>query len=216
MAGMSPQSNRTTLGIIPILKMILKAIQINILVNELERACITDFGLSRIRTDKTLAHSLISSTAQGVTHRWAAPELLDNMQPTLASDVWALGCVCYEILTGMLPFHDLGEVQVVRALIRGDVPTQPRPASRLSNEERVIWEQVDRCCLEEPEVRPRCQQILSDLRAAGLSREDAAHVQGYVSRERQDFWDAMRDGSEEPVDLNMVKQILTDLSDSSS
>ncbi|KAF5349511.1 hypothetical protein D9756_009020 [Leucocoprinus leucothites] len=188
---------------------------INILVNELERACITDFGLSSIRTDRTLAHSLASSTTQGITHRWAAPELLDNMQPTLASDVWALGCVCYEILTGMLPFHDLREIQIVRALIRGDAPTQPRPASHLNDGERIIWEQVDRCCLEEPEERPRCEQILSDLRAAGLSREDATQTQEYVNRERQDFWDAMRDGEEEPVDLNMVKQILKDLSDSS-
>lgn len=70
----------------------------NILVNDSERACITDFGVSSIRTDQTLAYTLKATTVHGLSHRWAAPELLEeNALPTLASDVWALGCVFYEV-----------------------------------------------------------------------------------------------------------------------
>lgn len=70
----------------------------NILVNDSERACITDFGLSFVRTDQTLAYTLAVTTAQGLSYRWAAPELLeDDVRATLASDVWALGCVFYEV-----------------------------------------------------------------------------------------------------------------------
>lgn len=70
----------------------------NILVNDSGRACITDFGLSLIRADKTLAYTLAANTVLGCSYRWAAPELLnENFRPTRASDIWAFGCVCYEV-----------------------------------------------------------------------------------------------------------------------
>lgn len=74
-------------------------LQMNILVNDSERACITDFGLTFIRTDQTLAYTFAGTTAHGFSCHWAAPELLeDDARPTLASDVWALGMVFYEVL----------------------------------------------------------------------------------------------------------------------
>lgn len=82
-----------------------KRSQMNILVDDSERACITDFGLSFVRTDQTLAYTLAATTAQGLSYRWAAPELLeDGVRATLASDVWALGCVFYEMKIS-LPFN---------------------------------------------------------------------------------------------------------------
>lgn len=72
--------------------------QVNVLVNDSGRACLTDFGLALVRADETLAHTVAASTAQGFSSRWAAPELLDEgARATKASDVWAVGCVCYEV-----------------------------------------------------------------------------------------------------------------------
>lgn len=72
--------------------------QMNILVNDFERACITDFGLSSIRTDQTLAYTFAGTTTHGCSYHWAAPELVDeSAHGTSASDVWALGCVFYEV-----------------------------------------------------------------------------------------------------------------------
>lgn len=76
----------------------LKIRQLNVLMNNSGRACLTDFGLALVRTDKTLAHTVAASTAQGFSSRWAAPELLDEgVRASKASDVWAVGCVCYEV-----------------------------------------------------------------------------------------------------------------------
>ncbi|KXN84921.1 O-methylsterigmatocystin oxidoreductase [Leucoagaricus sp. SymC.cos] len=93
---------------------------VNILVNDSGVACITDFGLSFIRTDQTLAYTIAATTATGFSYHWAAPELLEeNVSSTMASDVWALGCVYYEVLNGKVPFHGLSEAQIVRKLISG-------------------------------------------------------------------------------------------------
>ncbi|TEB29309.1 kinase-like protein [Coprinellus micaceus] len=76
----------------------------NILVSPSGRACIADFGLGRLVQDKGWLTSA-ASTLFGA-HLYLAPELLDD-QPTdigytakrsLSTDVYAFGCVCYEVL----------------------------------------------------------------------------------------------------------------------
>lgn len=71
--------------------------QENVLVNDFGSACITDFGLSTIWNDRTLP-SMTVSAMQGRTPRYLAPELMnDDTRPSLASDMWAFGVVCYEV-----------------------------------------------------------------------------------------------------------------------
>jgi serine/threonine protein kinase len=69
----------------------------NVLVDNSERARITDFGLSMFRPNNTSGLTLTTDSG-GRTDRWASPELLEeNAVPTRASDIWAFGCVCYEV-----------------------------------------------------------------------------------------------------------------------
>lgn len=76
--------------------------QLNVLVDDSGVACITDFGLSCIRTDETLAYTMAATTVHGLSHHWAAPELLDDGAPSMASDVWALAYVYYEVRGGLI------------------------------------------------------------------------------------------------------------------
>lgn len=94
--------------------------QVNLLVNSRYCAVITDFGSARRLKNKypdgrfkhdeptlPLAPPLqatffaptntITLTGNKYTLRWAAPELLMDDQPTLWSDIWALGWICYEV-----------------------------------------------------------------------------------------------------------------------
>ncbi|KAL0065424.1 hypothetical protein AAF712_007633 [Marasmius tenuissimus] len=73
---------------------------VNVLITPELRACIGDFGLSRVRDSDALRLSTsIASRAKGTTH-WFSPELLDPDSPsfnsTVKSDMYAYGCVCYE------------------------------------------------------------------------------------------------------------------------
>lgn len=50
--------------------------------------------------------SLQTSSGPACTPRWASPQLLNGEQPTLASDVWALGWVFWEV---SFDFHTVGQ-----------------------------------------------------------------------------------------------------------
>jgi hypothetical protein len=68
-------------------------------VNKAGRVKVADLGLAR--TLPTLARRGVPTGAP--EHAYLAPELLAGGAPTLASDVYALGVILFEVLTGRLP-----------------------------------------------------------------------------------------------------------------
>ena len=68
---------------------------VNILITDSLRACIADFGLSRISDTRGLSVTM-TSRPRG-TGRWLAPELLTGSFASKESDVYAFGCVCFEV-----------------------------------------------------------------------------------------------------------------------
>ena len=62
-------------------------------------AKVADFGLARVATSTTTA-----STAMG-TIAYVAPEVVTNSKAGAASDVYSVGIMLYEFLTGKLPFQ---------------------------------------------------------------------------------------------------------------
>ncbi|RKR90551.1 ATP-dependent helicase YprA (DUF1998 family) [Micromonospora pisi] len=93
---------------------------------------VLDFGMGRI-VDDIEAGRLTSTGVTVGTARYMAPEQFTSSTVTQAADLYALGCVLYELLTGAPPFvsesaYELGEkhqkepVPPVR-LLRRDVPS---------------------------------------------------------------------------------------------
>ncbi|EEY66101.1 3-phosphoinositide-dependent protein kinase, putative [Phytophthora infestans T30-4] len=58
-----------------------------------------DFG-----TAKNLADNKLNGPNFVGTPEYMPPETIDNKEPTYASDMWAFGCIVYQILTGETPF----------------------------------------------------------------------------------------------------------------
>jgi serine/threonine-protein kinase len=77
----------------------------NILFDADGRACVADFGLAKLDTQSTagLTHS---RTMLGTPH-YLAPELAAKAgtTATIATDVYALGAILYELLAGHPPFQ---------------------------------------------------------------------------------------------------------------
>lgn len=95
------------------------------------RVSITDFGLSRVFRDQTHAEMRQVSGTAG----YIAPEVLQGRAATPSSDVYAFGCVVYEMLTGRRPASESGKDAFV-------------PPSALAEEIPPIWDRMVAGCLE--------------------------------------------------------------------
>lgn len=100
----------------------------NIIIDRDGRARLLDFGVAR----------LLEATADGqtgtlpmLTPEYAAPEQLENRPPTTAADVYGLGAVLFELLTGRGPwgFDDAPMPVILRRLLHDDPPLPSKAAT---------------------------------------------------------------------------------------
>ncbi|KAJ7202185.1 kinase-like domain-containing protein [Mycena rebaudengoi] len=132
---------------------------LNILVTPTRRACITDFGLSSVVSDK-----ISDSTPRGGTARWQAPELLrGDRKIHFGSDVYAFACVCYEIMMGKAPFHELrSDAALFMGVLKGQRPSRPTTWSGTAALD-CLWQLLQDCWQEDPSTRPTATQIVQRL-----------------------------------------------------
>lgn len=92
----------------------------NLLVTPDDVVKVTDFGIARAADDAALA---LTHTGQILgTPSYLSPEQADGRTATAASDVYALGIVLFECLTGARPFVADSAVAVALAHLRDPVP----------------------------------------------------------------------------------------------
>jgi serine/threonine protein kinase len=120
----------------------------NIMLDDDGTAYIADFGLAKDREASTVLTRL--GQAMGSLD-YMAPEQIRGVEVDGRADVYALGCVMYECLTGKAPFADRKGMQVMWAHLR-DIP--PDPATiRPELPESVGWS-IGKALAKEPEERP--------------------------------------------------------------
>ncbi|CAH2237610.1 serine/threonine-protein kinase fused [Pararge aegeria] len=83
----------------------------NVLLDNIGRAKLCDFGLARIMTNAT--HILTSIKG---TPLYMAPELIDEKPYDHQADLWSLGCIVYELMAGQPPFCTMSIWQLVRMI----------------------------------------------------------------------------------------------------
>ncbi|KAI5123864.1 hypothetical protein M0805_005681 [Coniferiporia weirii] len=76
----------------------------NLLLDDNMRLKITDFGTGKLLDDGSERAGTFVGTAQ-----YVSPELLTTNSTSKASDVWAMGCIIFQMISGKFPFHALSE-----------------------------------------------------------------------------------------------------------
>jgi tetratricopeptide (TPR) repeat protein len=106
------------------------------------RAVVTDFGLAR--------HAAAGAAVSGGTTAYMAPEQLLRGEVTRASDLFALGVVIHEVVTGSRPLPTPAGLAGLSAL-----PGSEPPSARRLEELPPAWRQtLARCLAAAPEDRP--------------------------------------------------------------
>jgi serine/threonine-protein kinase len=92
----------------------------NVILDEEGRARVTDFGIARAgASDMTLTGSIMG------TAQYLSPEQAQGHMVSETSDLYSIGVILYELLTGVVPFE--GETAV--AIAFKQVSADPRPPS---------------------------------------------------------------------------------------
>ncbi len=116
-------------------------------------------GPATITSPAMTMHGVVLGTAPYMSPEQARGESVDAQ-----SDIWALGCVMYEMLTGQLSFAGRTVTDVLAAVVRGDPDWAALPADTPAGVRSLL-----RRCLQKE--RPRRLHHVADAR---LELEDAA------------------------------------------
>ncbi len=123
---------------------------------------VLDFGLAKVReaeeqvSNLSNSPTLMTAAGQGMilgTAAYMSPEQAKGQEANRTSDVWAFGCVLYEMLTGRAPFEGETLSEVFAGILKEDPDWNRLPTETPENIRRLL-----RRCLHK-ERRLRFQHI---------------------------------------------------------
>jgi eukaryotic-like serine/threonine-protein kinase len=155
----------------------------NIFVTEDKRVKILDFGLAKCR-NATLGfpHDPTTSTKPGAllgTVGYMSPEQVRGNGADERADIFSLGVILHEMISGVAPFHGDSAIETLHAILTDDPPVLPDREGVSTEIERVI-----RHCLEKnPDARfQSARDLLFVLESALTSPPRASRPHSRSSR----------------------------------
>src|SRR5690606_23012671 len=107
----------------------------NILIDRKGQAFVTDFGIAKVLTAET---QLTVEGSRLGTPQYMSPERCTNGQVVPQSDLYSLGVLLFQMITGKLPYEATEPVEMLRKIVseppkrlRDYVPDVPADAERL-------------------------------------------------------------------------------------
>nr|XP_018685715.1 PREDICTED: serine/threonine-protein kinase HT1-like isoform X1 [Musa acuminata subsp. malaccensis] len=132
----------------------------NILVGEDLSVKVADFGISCLESQCGSGKGFTS------THRWMAPEMIKEKIHTRKVDVYSFGIVLWELLTALIPFHDMTPEQAAYAVAHKNA----RPALPASCP-LAFSHLMSRCWATNPDKRLQFYEIVAMLESYQESLE---------------------------------------------
>ena len=151
----------------------------NILVMQDGRVKVADFGIARAVTSTTMTYN---GNVVGSVH-YFSPEQAKGTKITPKSDVYSLGVVLYEMLTGHLPFT--GETTVSVALKH--LQDQPRSIRSIDAQipavvEAIVFKAMSKDPNDRPDASGLAEDIASTERLLGFKQETVPAVDPFATQ----------------------------------
>jgi eukaryotic-like serine/threonine-protein kinase len=170
---------------------------------------VLDFGIAKVTADKLdddeNATRVVQSSSVIGTPRYMSPEQYNGFELTPATDVYSLGVILYEMLTGMAPFTGATREQIAQKHAN-DPPHPPRGIVA------AIPEDVERVVLLALEKRPEDRPANADeFRQELLDTAERLGLEHHALKSAPDI-EALRDaGVESPsgrlvVDISRLRE----------
>lgn len=121
-----------------------------------------DFGLAT-SADERFGSRITESKRVVGSMPYMAPEQFHGEAPTPAVDLWALGIVVYEMLSGQLPFDAPTTAALIQKILNETPP--PLPQGRVAGP-------LSRLLAKEPSLRPQTAQEVMELLEDAIANPD--------------------------------------------
>jgi eukaryotic-like serine/threonine-protein kinase len=163
----------------------------NVLVTSDGVPKLVDFGIAKLLDQGTFGSDLTATAMPFMTPQYASPEQLRSESVTTATDVYSLGVVLYELLSGRLPYRFRSRVphEMAKAICEDD-PERPSIAIAAANgDERQtikrpkrLHADLDNIVLMAMRKEPQRRYASAEQLAEDIQR----HLNGLPVRARQD------------------------------
>jgi len=172
----------------------------NVLLDKNLVSKISDFGFASMRNRNSGVSGMKGTSG------WMAPEMFSSAASSgEKADVYSFGMVIYELVTHLIPFHDVpNPFTVASQVIMGARPSLLKP-EELAKSSPIIScfiHLIQSCCEQEPDARPTFSQILHELRGIPLDNSLEYTVDLYGKGDHDTIQGAI---NALPLDITKIK-----------
>lgn len=135
----------------------------NIMVTKDDRVKVTDFGIARVADNTTVT---ATNAVMGSVH-YFSPEQARGAKVDNRSDIYSMGIVLYEMLTGTLPFDADNPVSIALMQVQTNMP---RPSDKVKSLSSAVDDLVLKMTRKDPNKRySDVYELIKDIKSVSIN-----------------------------------------------
>ncbi|XP_047218075.1 serine/threonine-protein kinase Nek10 isoform X3 [Girardinichthys multiradiatus] len=147
----------------------------NIMLGEKDKVTITDFGLAKQKQENSELTSVVG------TILYSCPEVVQNKPYGEKADIWALGCILYQMATLQPPFYSSNMLSLASMIVEGVY----EPVEEGAFSERLTG-MIRWCLSSDPEQRPDIIAVSSRISDIMMRLMDGLYTSQNALQRRAD------------------------------